>query len=326
MLDLASEESVAMRQSLPHRYDRYMGVMHADDGSGSATARRKGGRRAAFMDRFMELLTELVDDERMPFDAAADQLQTAFMHGRVPPALDRKHAALREKQGLLPITGAPATEEEEAEGEQADEDCAAASPAAPAAAPAQGTSATKAAAGAASKSGGKAASVKLSMNTCIRLVKDGAARLTTSPKGDSLLLHHILANSRLYKGAPLAFLEFPLGYAGALETLLSSYPRFVSLAQLPLPEPDDEDEDGEGEIDEAAAKQDLFELVQALLDEGLLDVMSNMQSVPEPLRKHDDEEEEDEHEQEEEEEGEEDEEDQHDMEDGEAEEEDEEDQ
>jgi hypothetical protein len=281
------------------------------------------------MDRFMELLTELVDDERMPFDAAADQLQTAFMHGRVPPALDRKHATLREKQGLLPITGAPAIEEEEAEGDdkvEAEEDCAAASPAAAAATPAQGTSATKAAAAAASKVG-KAASVKLSMNTCIRLVKDGAARLTTSPKGDSLLLHHILANSRLYQGAPLAFLEFPLGYAGALETLLSSYPRFVSLSQLPLPEPDDEDEDGEGEIDEAAAKQDLFELVQALLDEGLLDVMSNVQSVPEQLRKHDDEEEEEEEdEQEEEEEGEEEEDDHQDMEDGEDEEDDEEEQ
>jgi hypothetical protein len=39
------------------------------------------------MDRFMELLTNMVDEDTLPFDAAADQLQTEFLAGRVPPAL-----------------------------------------------------------------------------------------------------------------------------------------------------------------------------------------------------------------------------------------------
>ena len=79
VLQLASEESIDLRRSLPHKYERYMGVMHADS--------RSGGQRERFMDRFMELLTNMVDEDTLPFDAAADQLQTEFLAGRVPPAL-----------------------------------------------------------------------------------------------------------------------------------------------------------------------------------------------------------------------------------------------
>ena len=79
VLQLASEESIELRRSLPHKYERYMGVMHADS--------RSNGQRERFMDRFMELLTDMVDEDTLPFDAAADQLQTEFLAGRVPPAL-----------------------------------------------------------------------------------------------------------------------------------------------------------------------------------------------------------------------------------------------
>ena len=221
MLTLASEEHLEFRRSLPHKFERYMGVMHSDSGRSGA------GQREEFMGQFMDLLTKMVESEdSLPFDAAADQMQTEFMHGRVPPML-------LEAEKKRTVAGA--------------------------------------------SSEPKQRKKLLRASTCIRLVKDGVARLTSSAKGDSISVHHILSNSRLYQENPLASLEFPVGYAPTIEAILRAYPKYVTLGSLPPPEP--EEEDGEGEVSASAAEADLIELVESLFEEGLLEVTNDAASI-----------------------------------------------
>jgi hypothetical protein len=141
-------------------------------------------------------------------------------------------------------------------------------------------------------------------------------RITTSAKGDSVTLHHILQNSRLYQEKPLASLEFPIGYAMTLEALLLSYPKYVAVRQLPPPDAEDDEADGEAEVDPAAAEADLIELVETLFEEGLIEITNDPSIIPEELRKGDEDSDEGEEEDDEEEEGE----DGEEMEDGEEEE------
>lgn len=221
MLTLASEEHLSFRRSLPHKFERYMGVMHSDS--------RSSGQREEFMGEFMDRLTQMVEsEESLPFDAAADQMHTVFMHGRVPPM-------------LLPAEIKRTVK---------------AAPAEP-----------------------KQRKKLLKASTCIRLVKDGVARLTASAKGDSISVHHILSNSRLYQEHPLASLEFPVGYAPSIEAILRAYPKYVRIGSLPPPEPEEGDAEAEAEPSAAAAEADLIELVESMFEEGLLEITNDASSI-----------------------------------------------
>jgi len=105
-----------------------------------------------------------------------------------------------------------------------------------------------------------------------------------------------MQNSRLYQEKPLAALEFPIGYAMTLETLLLSYPKYVTLAQLPPPNADEEEEGEDAEVDPAAAEADLIELVETLFEEEIGEITNDPASVPEELRKGDGEDDEEEEE------------------------------
>jgi hypothetical protein len=141
ILQLAAEEHVDFRRSLPFHYERYMGVMHSDTSPRS----RRGLQRAEFMDQFMKLLMDMVDQD-LPFDAAADATHLDFLSGRVPPTLSPAHKALRAKQGLKAEMGSGSA----AGGEEESKSSAAAV-----------TNKKK---------------TKISMHSCVRLVKDGVAR------------------------------------------------------------------------------------------------------------------------------------------------------
>ncbi|KAG5847060.1 ribosomal oxygenase 1 [Anguilla rostrata] len=77
----------------------------------------------------------------------------------------------------------------------------------------------------------KDASIHLKGHTKIRLIRDGIARLTSD--GDSILLCHTTDNSRVYhKEEPKNF-EIRDEHTDAMEFLIHSYPKFVSVGSLP---------------------------------------------------------------------------------------------
>ncbi|XP_051510283.1 ribosomal oxygenase 1 [Myxocyprinus asiaticus] len=73
--------------------------------------------------------------------------------------------------------------------------------------------------------------VQIKGQTQIRLIRAGAARLCSD--GDAVLLHYTTENPRVYhKEAPKSF-EVQTEHIDAMESLIHSYPRFVSVASLP---------------------------------------------------------------------------------------------
>jgi len=74
-LDLAFEESIEFRKSLPRDYFEYMGVMYSD--------RDNDERRKQFIHQCFELLEKTLGN--IPFDSAADQMAVYFTKGRLPP-------------------------------------------------------------------------------------------------------------------------------------------------------------------------------------------------------------------------------------------------
>lgn len=245
-LQLAAEERADFRQSLPQGYERYMGVMHADEEGAPAKGRKTRVMRPRFMDEAIRRLGDMMDLDLLPMDAAADQMATEFMHGCVPvppSGLDeaRKRADFQQQLANQP-TG---------------------------------------------KDGKKKSLFKGA--TSIRLVRAGVARITTSVKGDLVTLHHTMANSRLYKDQPLAAIDFPIGYAATLEAILTAYPKYIQLSQLPAPVIE-----GDEESSDEQALQDCVELVEQMFEEGILEVTNDAKGVPEALRKTGDSEEEEE--------------------------------
>lgn len=73
-LELAIEESLGLRRSLPFDMSRHMGLVH--EGSDSA-------QRAGFSNTARQLLQQVMD--QMPLDAAADRLSVHFIQQRLPP-------------------------------------------------------------------------------------------------------------------------------------------------------------------------------------------------------------------------------------------------
>lgn len=75
-LDLAVEETLEMRHSLPLHFDHFMGLMHSE--------KEENEDRIEFINNFMKILTEKVFSF-IPFDPAADQLATEYIRLRLPP-------------------------------------------------------------------------------------------------------------------------------------------------------------------------------------------------------------------------------------------------
>ena len=88
-LQLASDESIGLRRSLPFDMSNYMGLVH----EGSESAQRK-----QFNGTAQQLLQQVI--KQMPLDAAADRLSAQFIQQRLPPhGLDKK-----EDQADLEVT------------------------------------------------------------------------------------------------------------------------------------------------------------------------------------------------------------------------------
>ncbi|XP_065284470.1 ribosomal oxygenase 1-like [Dermacentor albipictus] len=77
-LQLAMEENVEYRESLPRGYLNYMGVANADVVSDA---------REAFLGKVRHLVEELVN--YCPVDAAVDQCGKAHLHEALPPLLSQ---------------------------------------------------------------------------------------------------------------------------------------------------------------------------------------------------------------------------------------------
>lgn len=79
-LQLASDECIGLRKSLPFDMSQYMGLVH----EGQDSAQRDGFQATA-----QQLLRQVV--EQMPLDAAADRMSVQFVQQRLPPyGLDRQ--------------------------------------------------------------------------------------------------------------------------------------------------------------------------------------------------------------------------------------------
>lgn len=77
-LQLASDECLGLRRSLPFDMSHYMGLVHEGSDSASDSA-----QRACFSNTARQLLQQVV--EHMPLDAAADRLSVQFIQQRLPP-------------------------------------------------------------------------------------------------------------------------------------------------------------------------------------------------------------------------------------------------
>lgn len=78
-LELASEDHILLRESLPRGYADHMGVAHSDEHENPA--------RAAFIEKVMECMA--IVSQSIPWDSAADQLAVKFLQARLPlPAQD----------------------------------------------------------------------------------------------------------------------------------------------------------------------------------------------------------------------------------------------
>lgn len=73
-LELASEDHIILRESLPRGYADYMGVAHSDE--------HDNPQRAAFIGKLMECMASV--SQSIPWDSAADQLSVKFLQARLP--------------------------------------------------------------------------------------------------------------------------------------------------------------------------------------------------------------------------------------------------
>ncbi|XP_036406303.1 ribosomal oxygenase 1 [Megalops cyprinoides] len=73
--------------------------------------------------------------------------------------------------------------------------------------------------------------VHMKAQTKIRLIRDGIARLCS--EGDAVVLYHIADNSRVYHREEPKSFEIKEEHTDAVEFLIHSYPKFVSVGSLP---------------------------------------------------------------------------------------------
>ena len=112
-------------------------------------------------------------------------------------------------------------------------------------------------------------------STLVRLLERDVLRLTPSPEAGSVRVHHIVDNAKGYKGAPLGSIDVDEALASAVEAMVSEYPRWCRVAELPFGL-DEEEGEGEGEeeeqrLDDDVRAQELVHLCQALYDSGLIE-------------------------------------------------------
>lgn len=91
-LQLASEDHVLLRETLPRGYADYMGVSHSDD--------HDNPQRTAFIEKILECMNLV--SQSIPWDSAADQLAVKFLQSRLP--LPGGHYDASSKASLLKIT------------------------------------------------------------------------------------------------------------------------------------------------------------------------------------------------------------------------------
>ena len=93
---------------------------------------------------------------------------------------------------------------------------------------------------------------KVSPYSMVRLVRKHVARMVAGE--DVVVLYFSTENARHYTGKESASMEVPLECAGALETLMTAYPKWVRVSSLPT------EAEGAGALD----------LVTDLYDRGLV--------------------------------------------------------
>eukprot|EP01116_Phalansterium_solitarium_P022513 TRINITY_DN7461_c0_g1_i1.p1 TRINITY_DN7461_c0_g1~~TRINITY_DN7461_c0_g1_i1.p1 ORF type:complete len:741 (-),score=307.31 TRINITY_DN7461_c0_g1_i1:157-2379(-) len=207
-LQIAFEESIELRESLPRSYFDYTGIVHADAPSDAEDAdadAKPPPARDEFKDRCAALVDRLAAS--LPVDAVADRMAVAFVQSRLPP-----HpclSAMADMPGLV-------------------------RPNPPASAKSGGKSEAK----------GKAAKVvkpKVTQHTMVRLATRHAARLVI--EADTACLYSPMQNKREAHAtkesqvldkeeADSLCLEYDLDFAPSIEVLINSYPDFVPVTML----------------------------------------------------------------------------------------------
>ncbi|GET91013.1 hypothetical protein, conserved [Leishmania tarentolae] len=116
-------------------------------------------------------------------------------------------------------------------------------------------------------SGAAEASAKLSQSSRVRLISRNCMRLLLNVPGEARV-YHIGRNSTVCLAGELGELRFEADFAPAIATLLSSYPKAVSVRALPFPGFDDPEDVAENQL----------LLVEAFRDAGLLHVETTANS------------------------------------------------
>lgn len=110
----------------------------------------------------------------------------------------------------------------------------------------------------------------LTPSSLVRIARPGIARIVQ--EDDCAALYHCMANSRVHHAAEEQVLRFSPDTAPALSLLLSSYPAYLMISDLPIAEFDSEDDDEAAAAEEARMLQQL-EIVAALVDAKVVTVM-----------------------------------------------------
>ncbi|KAG5497500.1 hypothetical protein JKF63_03764 [Porcisia hertigi] len=112
-------------------------------------------------------------------------------------------------------------------------------------------------------SGAAEASTELSHASRVRLISRNCVRMLLSVPGEARV-YHIGGNSTVCLAGSLAELRFEADFAPAIATLLSSYPKMVTVGALPFPGFDDPEDVAENQL----------VLVEAFRDAGVLHIES----------------------------------------------------
>jgi bifunctional lysine-specific demethylase and histidyl-hydroxylase NO66 len=73
---------------------------------------------------------------------------------------------------------------------------------------------------------------ELNIKSQITLIKKSVIRLAI--ENDQIIIFHILDNARRYKEKEPQYFQYSMEYAPAFETLINSYPNFVTIGTLPF--------------------------------------------------------------------------------------------
>ncbi|XP_023227777.1 ribosomal oxygenase 1-like [Centruroides sculpturatus] len=165
-LEIAVEEDIEFRKSLPLDYAKYMGVSNADNDI---------EKHQAFEQKVKELTIRLT--EYLPIDAAVDQKVKDFLHEALPPFIksDDKLHSVHNEQHENEVLIMPTS------------------------------------------------IIRIIHPTCIRLVVE-----------ETIKLYYSLENTKLYLEIESQYINVSEEQAFAIESLIHSYPQFISVKDLKL--------------------------------------------------------------------------------------------